>query len=75
MKEIVCPPNPASNIIRINTTLEIREVAICNHLGQVVIKQVSDKRTINVSELPAGFYVVEIIVEDSRRAIQKLIKQ
>lgn len=63
-------PNPAKDKINVEATgniTEIEEVSIINNLGAVVIKQQSTsgaaKQTINVSALPAGYYMMRISTE------------
>lgn len=64
-------PNPANEIISIQSTQPISGIIIRNNLGQVVI---NDKDTVlNISKLTPGIYSIEIRV-DSKVTIQKFSK-
>ena len=55
-------PNPTSNEISISGVEgNIDEVYIYNKLGQRVIHEMNPGNTINVSRLPKGLYIVEVV--------------
>ena len=55
-------PNPASDVLKINSSFKIREVEIHNSLGQVVLRKEGSQNieTLDVSILESGVYVVRI---------------
>ena len=59
-------PNPASDKIQIslNNDLQINQVQIYNNIGKLVLNQSNSFDNINISNLPPGLYIVEIIAED-----------
>ncbi|NCC88129.1 MAG: T9SS type A sorting domain-containing protein, partial [Clostridia bacterium] len=69
--ELVIFPNPANETINIITPYNEFEVEIVNVLGQVVIKE-SNCRTIDVSGLAAGSYVVRFY-SDKGASVKRLI--
>lgn len=67
-------PNPSTNEVRINLggNLELHHATIYNFLGQN-IKTVT-QTVIDVSELPSGIYLVEILTNKGK-AVKKLVKK
>ncbi|CAM3292011.1 hypothetical protein FLLO111716_01390 [Flavobacterium longum] len=65
-------PNPTANTFSIQANTTINSVAIYNMLGQLV-KTANGPTTIDVSELSAGSYLIQI-VSDKGKATKKLIK-
>ena len=55
-------PNPAKNIVTIQSSFKIREIEIHNALGQVVLRKQGSQNieTIDVSNLQSGMYIVRI---------------
>ena len=55
-------PNPANEVLKINSSFKIREIEIHNSLGQVVLRKEGSQNieTIDVSNLQSGVYVVRI---------------
>ncbi|CAM3291992.1 T9SS type A sorting domain-containing protein [Flavobacterium longum] len=70
--DFVVYPNPAKHTISIQSDATIESVAIYNTLGQLV-KTANGQTTIDVSELSAGSYLIQI-VSDKGKATKKLIK-
>ncbi|MDP2454586.1 MULTISPECIES: T9SS type A sorting domain-containing protein [unclassified Kaistella] len=67
-------PNPAKDILHINTNEKIDAVKIYNLAGQQnVAKQISDK-VIDVSTLAKGMYLVEITLQNGEKVTRKIIK-
>ncbi|WP_157505105.1 T9SS type A sorting domain-containing protein, partial [Flavobacterium tegetincola] len=56
--DIVLYPNPASDVLNIETALEVQSVIMLNINGQIVLS--SNQKQVNVSALPAGIYMVQI---------------
>lgn len=55
-------PNPASDIVTVQSSFKIREMEIHNALGQVVLRKQGSQNieTIDVSNLQSGAYIVKI---------------
>jgi Leucine-rich repeat (LRR) protein len=68
-------PNPVKEMLRINTTqqIKIQEVEIYTLLGKQILKE-SNIKTINVSELSRGIYILKIKT-DKGVGIKKIIKE
>ena len=71
-------PNPAKDVVTIETSDVLKEVAIeiCDMNGRVLMnKQIKDKDThINISNLPNGMYFVKLLM-DTGIVVRKLIKE
>jgi hypothetical protein len=69
-------PNPATNHFVINSSITPSSISIINITGQTVFSSNninSFSKTIDVSELPAGIYLVKAIIEN-KKYITKIIK-
>ena len=55
-------PNPASDIVTVQSSFKVKEVEIYNALGQVVLRKEGSQNieTIDVSNLQSGAYIVRI---------------
>ncbi len=71
--EVVVYPNPATNLLNIETPSEIKSVEVYNIQGQKVLS--ASQKQINLSNLQSGVYVV--IVEDFNNNIthKKIVKK
>ncbi|NJM80702.1 MAG: T9SS type A sorting domain-containing protein [Flavobacterium sp.] len=69
-------PNPVTSALSIRTQLENFAYTIYTIEGKVVQngKSTLGTTTINVSKLPAGMYLIDILSEAKERSIQKFIK-
>ncbi|SHH01341.1 T9SS type A sorting domain-containing protein [Winogradskyella jejuensis] len=70
-------PNPTKDILNINTSLQIDKVDVFNLLGRRVIsyeKESIYNNSINISSIPAGIYLVNILSDNSTKTI-KIIKE
>jgi hypothetical protein len=69
-------PNPASESITLLTEDRPEQVNVINLAGQIVmqISNTEDLETVDVSNLPAGSYIVAIQFEDEIEYI-KFVKQ
>lgn len=68
-------PNPASSNVNITSTDGfISEICIYNKLGQRVIHEIKPGNTIDVSMLPEGLYIVEVVL-NGHRVRESLIVQ
>jgi hypothetical protein len=64
-------PNPATDILNIEMTNEIKSIEIYNIQGQKVMS--SNQKQINISDLAAGLYMVRIQDVDNAIATKKII--
>lgn len=53
-------PNPANNLLNINSVNEITRLQIINVLGQEVLNQANPSNTIDISALENGIYIVKL---------------
>jgi hypothetical protein len=69
-------PNPASDILNINTTKQLESVTIFNQLGQEVynLKTTAISNAIDISNLKKGLYIMNVRAEGKTQAI-KFIKK
>ena len=66
-------PNPTSDILNIETTLELKSIEIYNIQGQKVMT--SNQNQINVSDLASGIYMIRIQDTNNAIATKKFVKQ
>lgn len=66
-------PNPATDLIHIQSTSAIVAVEIFNLSGQKVLQGKTNRLAINT--LPQGTYVVQVKTQDGKTTTQKLIKK
>jgi len=73
-KKLILYPNPVRNELNIETSFRtIEKISIYNLIGQLV-KNVSNKKTIDMSDLNSGTYLVKIHTDEGV-IDQKIIKQ
>lgn len=72
----VAYPNPVKDVLNLSYTSTISNVKVVNLLGQQVINKITNDKDVqvNMSDLAAGAYIVNITVEDTIHTI-KVIKQ
>lgn len=66
-------PNPATTVLNLQTTLEIKAMEVYTMTGQLVAKSAS--KQINVENLQAGVYVVKIATENGASKAMKFVKK
>jgi hypothetical protein len=76
---LVVYPNPVTNVLNIQTDVEIEEIAVIDQNGKVVKTQkggngVSNKSQIDLHELSAGYYVVRVSTTKGNKSV-KIVKQ
>lgn len=69
--EVALYPNPAKDMLNIETTLEVQSVEIFNIQGQKVLE--TNQNQINVSNLSSGMYMVKIQDIENNVATKKVI--
>ncbi len=67
-------PNPVTNLLSIDSKLPLEKVEIFNILGQKEMEIDSGFKSIRLSELTSGFYIIKIY-SDKGTTVRKLIKQ
>ena len=76
--EIIVYPNPIDEYLVVRSeNLLIREISLCDVNGKVVCEKNVEavEVELNVSQLPSGFYLLDIQLEGEVRLRKKLIKQ
>jgi hypothetical protein len=72
---VITSPNPAKNIINVQTTETIKEVSVYNLLGKKVTVNQLSTNSIDVSNLAQGVYIIKVINEDDKMFSSKFIKE
>lgn len=69
-------PNPTMGLVTV-TGKSLRQVEVANVMGQHLLTATSegDELTINISNLPAGIYFVNITDGEGRKCVRKLVKE
>ncbi|MES2616705.1 MAG: serine hydrolase [Bacteroidota bacterium] len=63
-------PNPTTNTLNISSTITNYEVTVFDIFGQLVLQN-KNSHTLNVSDLPAGFYLLKLQDLDSMTTITR----
>ena len=69
--EIIVYPNPAREVITIKTDSDIENLKLYNSLGQIVIDQNTKTKTMDISQLQNGVYILKI--KSKNRTVTKRI--
>lgn len=72
IQDVAIYPNPASDIININSSRSINRIEVYNNLGALIL-QVNDTHKINVSNFDSGIYFLRIS-SNTRSITKKIIK-
>ena len=67
-------PNPASETIRVNSSLEFEKIEVFNYLGQKLYEDNSGSNEVDISEFPKGVYVLKIYA-GNRLSSVKFLKE
>lgn len=67
-------PNPTWGILKIESTMPIEKIEVCNNLGQLVLSN-ADQNQIDLSKLTQGIYFVEIVGKNGKTETKKIIKK
>jgi hypothetical protein len=69
-------PNPATDMIRINTLLKLETISILNISGQIVkVADLNSNSSLSVSDLPAGMYTIICESADGERYLSRFVKK
>jgi hypothetical protein len=66
-------PNPTSGMLFLKTTQKVTDVRILSVLGEELMSLGGQQKTVDLSELPVGVYLIEI-TSDSQKIVQRLLK-
>lgn len=73
-KKVVLSPNPATSIVTIEAADQYDTVSIYDQSGRMVFRRnVNASRTLDISELPSGIYLIKLEGDD-RPHVSKLVK-
>lgn len=67
-------PNPATNVLNLNTDTLIKSATIITVNGQRLDAKLTGSNQINVENLQNGFYILEVIAEDGVAVYKNFIK-
>jgi photosystem II stability/assembly factor-like uncharacterized protein len=67
-------PNPTSDILKIKSTLAIKEVSLFTLAGSKVFG-VKESSEIDIASLPSGAFIVTVELADGNRVTKKILKQ
>lgn len=73
LSELVFYPNPASNEISIDRSLNIERVRIVNLKGQSILESATDEGRISVGNIPPGTYFILGYTEGRQTHVSKLV--
>lgn len=69
-------PNPATDMIYIDSDKKISELRVIDYTGRVVVQNAEiEIRSLHVSSLSAGIYLIEMTTKDGQRSSVKFSKQ
>lgn len=68
-------PNPANDVLTVNTTEKITSIDIINQMGQVVLSQKFNTKSINVSSLAKGMYFIRFNSDDEVLGTKPFVKK
>lgn len=68
-------PNPATNVLNINSSESIDNVVIYNVAGQMVMSENGNVQSVNISNLAAGSYIARIQTADGNIFNQRFVKE
>jgi hypothetical protein len=73
-KDVELFPNPASGIIHIRTTgLTLSHIRVIDLQGRVLLNENGDHHEIDVTSVPPGMYLVQLITNDGRYVNRKMV--
>lgn len=73
-KEVSIWPNPAKDIVNVSGGQDFHTVAIFDQLGNLIIKQVFKEKSVNVSNLKSGMYILTLI-GDTKIINKRIVKK
>ncbi len=70
--ELMVYPNPTTDILHIDTDLQMTNLQLFNNLGQQVWIDAMENNQLDISHLPCGLYLLSLSLKD-RQIIKKII--
>lgn len=67
-------PSPATSQLSIQSPFDIKEIQVLSVAGKVALTAGANTRTIDVENLPAGIYVLQVLDQDGNRHTQRWVK-
>lgn len=67
-------PNPVQNTINIKSNMTLKNVSVYSLLGEKIV-DIPFKNSVDVSHLPAGIYILQVVDYKGNSSTQKFIKQ
>lgn len=67
-------PNPSSGIVYINPETQVQRIEVRNALGQLVLNPSGASRTLNIEQLPEGWYTLFVLTQEGVQSVP-LLKQ
>ena len=74
-EQVYLSPNPAHNIVFINSINKIKNYIVYNIEGKIYIQSNNRNNNIDVSILPKGIYIIKLQDNEGNWFVQKLIKE
>ncbi|MDA9760438.1 T9SS type A sorting domain-containing protein [Flavobacteriaceae bacterium] len=68
-------PNPADNILNLQSNIDLIEIQINNLLGQKIIRKTDNFETINVSNLSKGMYIITMKTINGQSTSKRFLKK
>ena len=72
ISQAVLFPNPAQNSIEIKAEASFSHIEILDYKGGLVL--IANEKTIDISNLPSGFYVAKLIADNGAAVMGKFVK-
>lgn len=66
-------PNPVSNLLNVQSSCQLTAVKVWSIAGELLLEQMGNRKAIDVSSLPQGVYMVEIVA-DKHTSFQRFLK-
>lgn len=67
-------PNPAADLISINSTVQVKDIKVISADGKIVHSG-SSAKNIDISTLTSGLYIVNCVLENNQYITKKFIKE
>lgn len=75
LSAITIYPNPVNDILVINSAYEIQSIRIISATGKLFSHEKLVNNTLNVSQLPAGMYILKMEIEDGISIEKRFVKR
>jgi hypothetical protein len=74
-QELIIYPNPTKNFFKFRYSSKINSYKILDYTGKIVLQGEYLEDGVNVELIPAGLYMVQILLENNKQVFGKLIKE